>query len=389
MISRVRIVLGNSSLVCYPEAGGLWLYIAQYSLGLRALGHDVLWLEVYQKCGVPSRDQFLIDSFLNRIREHGLETQTVLLLSEKGANSFDIETAEPCGKSRAELKDFISSADLLWNFAGALRRPLLSRFKRRVLLDGDPGHLQVSALQYELGQSSHEVFLTAGCKIHDPDCEVPTLGLKWHSFPQFVYLPLWTVSPDPGPEAPFTSVTQWNWEELWWNERALSIAKREAYVRWVELPQRAGRPFQLAANIHPSDPAADRALLLRHGWTVVDPHVVAGTPAAYQEYIRSSRAEICCPKPIYRELRTGWFSDRSACYLAGGRPVLAEDTGFGDHFPTGRGLLVFKDLESAAAGVAEIDANYATHSRAAREFAEAYLDSRRCLTTMLEACELR
>jgi hypothetical protein len=238
-----------------------------------------------------------------------------------------------------------------------------------------------------MGQSNHHVFLTAGCKVHDPDCEIPTLGLKWHSFPQFVHLPMWPLAPDPGAQAPFTSVTQWNWEEIWWNDRPLSIAKRDAYVRIVELPRRSGRPFELAANIHPTDPARDRELLAANGWTVADPHQVATSPALYQEYIRRSRAEICCPKPIYRELRTGWFSDRSACYLATGRPVLAEDTGFAEHFPTGRGLLVFRNLEEAVAAVAEIDRNYAAHSRAAREFAEAYLDAQRCLAPMLDACD--
>ena len=384
MTSRVRIVLGNSSLVCYPEAGGLWTYFLQYPLGLVALGHDVLWLEIYTRCGVEARDRLLIDTFFLRMREQGLGDRVALLTVEKGNNPFDLDAAAVHGKTRLELKEFIGSADLLWNFASAVKPPLLSLFKRRALIDGDPGHLQVSALQYEMGQSQHEVFLTAGRKVHDADCEIPTLGLKWHSFPQFVYLPMWSVAPDPGPQAPFTSVTQWNWGEVWLKDRALSISKREAYLRVIELPHRTGRPFELAANIDPRD--TDRDLLSQNCWEVVDPHEIAITPAHYQNYIGSSRAEICCPKPIYRELKTGWFSDRSACYLASGRPVLAEDTGFGDHFPTGQGLILFRNLEEAVAGVAEIDANYAAHSRAAREFAETYLDSGRCLTAMLDAC---
>src|SRR5262249_12244454 len=152
-----------------------------------------------------------------------------------------------------------------------------------------------------------------------------------------------------------------------------------------ELPRRVGRPFRLAANIHPEDQTGDRELLNSRGWGLVHPHEVAGSPASYRDFIRKSRAELSCAKPIYSELKTGWFSDRSACYLASGRPVLAEDTGFGDHFPTGSGLVVFQNLEEAVAGVADIDANYARHSRAAREFAEEYLDSRRCLETMLAA----
>ena len=116
------------------------------------------------------------------------------------------------------------------------------------------------------------------------------------------------------------------------------------------------------------------------------PTRVAASPAVYADYVRRSRAEISCPKPIYRELKTGWLSDRSAAYLASGRPVLAEDTGLSDHLPTGEGLLMFRDLEEAVAGVAEIDAHYERHCRAARMFAEEHLDSGRCLSKMLALC---
>ncbi len=113
---------------------------------------------------------------------------------------------------------------------------------------------------------------------------------------------------------------------------------------------------------------------------------VAGTVSGYQRYLRRSRAEFGCPKPIHRALRTGWFSDRSACYLASGRPVLIEDTGLSDHLPTGEGLLVFRDIAEAVAGVEEIDRHYARHHRAARGLAQDVSDSRRCLPAMLAAC---
>ncbi|MGH7249329.1 MAG: glycosyltransferase family 1 protein, partial [Pseudomonadota bacterium] len=109
------------------------------------------------------------------------------------------------------------------------------------------------------------------------------------------------------------------------------------------------------------------------------------TPAAYREFILRSRAEILCPKPVFRELHTGWFSDRSVCYLASGRPVLAEETGFSDRLPVGRGLVSFNTLAEAADGVAAIDSSYAAHSRAAREMAEAYFSHSRCLEAMLSA----
>jgi hypothetical protein len=259
-------------------------------------------------------------------------------------------------------------------------------FKKRVLIDIDPGHLQVSSLSCDLETLHHDAFLTVGRKMHDADCEVPTLGMRWRRFSPFVYLPMWEQVADPGPQAPLTSVTQWNWDELMIGDRVVSIAKRDAYLRYIELPRNCQRPFELAANIRSDDRSGDRELLTQAGWRLNDPLTVAGSPEAYQKYIQQSRAEICCPKPIFRELRTGWFSDRSVSYLASGRPVLAEDTGFSESLPTGNGLLVFRDMEQAVAGVAEIDGNYRHHSQAARALAHDLFDSRKCLASMLEAC---
>ena len=152
-------------------------------------------------------------------------------------------------------------------------------------------------------------------------------GSPGHRFFRSVYLPWWPMAPDPGPQAPVTSVTQWTWEQLWWGDRVLSVSKRDAYLHYITLPHRVARPFELAVNLHPADQTGDRELLRDHGWRLADPSVVAGSLAAYRRYIRRSRAELSCPKPIHRDLRTGWFSDRSAAYLASGRPVLTEEYG--------------------------------------------------------------
>jgi hypothetical protein len=263
---------------------------------------------------------------------------------------------------------------------------VLPLFGRRAYVDGDPGIAQLSALDWDMGFQHHEVFLTTGMNLHAPGCEVPTLGLRWHPFPPVVHLPMWRPAPDPGPAAPFTSVTQWGWGEFWWNGRAIGADKRWAYLPYLDLPRATGLRFELAANIAPDDDTGDRELLLGHGWRLSDPHRVARSLPAYRSYIRRSRGEIGCCKPIYRELRTGWFSDRSACYLASGRPVLAEDTGFGDHLPAGEGLVAFTSLEEAAAGAAEIAGDWARHARAARAIAEEHLDARKVLPAMLEAC---
>jgi hypothetical protein len=383
--SRIRIVLANSSLVGYPEAGGHWMGFLQYLLGLHALGHDVFWLEIFHSTGDPTRDEKLRGIFFERMNRYGVGDRCILIENPKKTWLQSLDNVTTFGRSLVEINSIIDSADLLWNFAWALHPPLLLLFKRRVYIDIDPGVTQLSALSWNMGQNDHHVFLTVGRKLHESDCLVPTLELQWHSFPPLVYLPMWTVTPDPGATAPFTTVTQWNWKEIW-EEPAWSISKRSAYLRYLELPQKAGRPFQLAANIHPDDDTGDREMLREHGWQLVHPHEAAGSPSDYAKFISRSRAELCCPKPIYRELKTGWLSDRSACYLASGRPVLAEETGFGDHYPTGNGLLSFRDLDGAIAAVKEVDANYAHHSRAAREFAETHLDSAVWLKNMLEVC---
>jgi hypothetical protein len=274
----------------------------------------------------------------------------------------------------------------MWNFACAIHPPFLSRFRRKALIDVDPGHLQILASQYEFGLKQHDVHLTVGPNVPAPECGVPKLGLTWHTFLPFAYLPMWDASPDPGRDAPFTSITQWTWEELPFEGRMMSASKRAAYMRYLDLPKRAGRPFELAANVGETDPMHDREALADGGWRVVEPHSVVATPEAYRDYLRASRAEILCPKPLFREWRTGWFSDRSVCYMALGRPVLAEQTGFSDFVPTGRGVLAFRDTDEALAGVAEIDGNYEFHSRHARELAADLFNSDRQLSAMLAAC---
>jgi hypothetical protein len=400
MSRPLRIVLAGGFFANYPEGGGLWTGFLQYPLGLRALGHDAWWLELLTATGDPGLDRQRIEAFFARMTEHGLGDRCALLLMPKDTGTPDLDDVEPYRLGRPAIRELAESADLLWNFACALRPPLLTMFRHRVLVDGDPGHLHVSAIP-EFAIHDHHAFLTAGTKLHDPDCAVPTLGVRWRSFLPVVHLPRWAPAPDPGPDAPFTSVTHWTWEELWVDGRVLSVSKRMAYLRYLNLPIRTGRLFELAANISAGDSTAagaserarvtaeDRALLQRHGWRLVDPHHVAPSPAAYCGYLHRSRAEFGCVKQIHRELRTGWFSDRSAVYLASGRPVVFEDTGIGDHLPTGVGLVLFRELDDAVAAVAEIDRDYARHSRAARELAEGFLDARRCLPAMLDASSTR
>lgn len=385
---QVRIVLALPDLAGYPEGGGHWSVFIQYVLGLLDCGCDVYALETMASTGDAARDGQFIRTSLDRWTRYGFAGRYAVLLHQPSDRHPTLETVELFGLSMPDLKVIMKTADLLWNFCAALQQPLLSLFQRRVLVDLDPGILQISALDWDLCLQDHDVFLTVGLKMGDPDCEVPSLDQPWRTFVPFVYVPWWEVERPPGSGAPFTSITQWTWEEQWLGDRVLKSSKRDAYLRYLDLPHRARRPFELAANIDPLDETGDRETLLAHGWRLVHAHDVASSPEAYREYISRSRAEISCAKPIYRELRTGWLSDRSVAYLASGRPVLAEDTGFSDHLPAGEGLLTFRSMEEAVAGAAEIDGHYSHHSKAARALAEECFGSRRTLRAMLSACGL-
>lgn len=383
---RVRIILGNGSLANYPQGGGHWMVRLQYLLGLQDLGHDVFLISLLWSTGKKDQDLGLIKTFFRRFKHYGLQEKCILIYFEKGSDEQNLTHSTIYGMARRQLNEIIRDADLFWNDCCHIRQPLLGRFRNPVLIDLDPGHLQVSAMTVDMDIFEHRTFLSVGKKLNDPDCEVPALGIRWHTFTPFVYLPMWKHTVAPPKNTSFSSITHWGWGELWLNQRVLSISKRDAYLRYLELPKRTGRAFELAANIHPKDQTGDHELLESHGWKIIDPWKVAGSPSDYQDFIVNSSAEISCPKPIFRELKTGWFSDRSVCYLASGRPVLAEDTGCSDYLPSDKGLLFFTDLEEAVAGVSDIDAHYIQHTKAAREIAEDFFDSRKCLTNMLNAC---
>ena len=382
MKQRLRIVLASRFLIGYPEGGGHWSAFMQHLLGLDALGQDVFWLELYWP-GKDGRNPALERAFRERMDAAGFAGRWAIGVVKDG-DAQDLERLEIVGNEPARVRRAVQDADLLWNFACAIQSPLLERFRRRALVDGDPGIIHVSAEQYDMGVDKHDVLFTAGLNVGRHDCPVPTHGRTWHGFRQFIHLPAWPVPPPAPAGARYTSITQWAWGEIWHDGVSYSVSKRDAYMRFVDLPRRCAAAFELAANIDPRDPTGDLAQLRGGGWALVDPHAVAGGLEAYRVYIGRSRGEFCCPKPIYVEMRTGWFSDRSAGYLASGRPVIMQDTGLGSHMPVGQGLHTFCDLDSAVAAVEAVEADYAAQAAAARAFAQEHLAATRVLARMLE-----
>jgi hypothetical protein len=154
------------------------------------------------------------------------------------------------------------------------------------------------------------------------------------------------------------------------------------FRRFATLPRLSAERFEVALQIDAAD-VRDLELLRANGWSLADPQVAARDPWAYREYVQGSKAEFIVAKNMYVRSRSGWFSDRSACYLASGRPVLAQDTGFAELYPTGEGLLAFSELEEAREGAERIARDYARHARAARTLAEAHFDSSKVLGRLL------
>jgi glycosyltransferase involved in cell wall biosynthesis len=159
--------------------------------------------------------------------------------------------------------------------------------------------------------------------------------------------------------------------------------KAHEFRRFATLPRLASQTFEIALDIHPAD-HQDRHLLEHLGWRLSDPRVVAGHPSTFRDFVWRSGAEFSAAQGIYTATNSGWFSDRSVRYLASGKPVLVQDTGFRRNLPTGRGLLAFNTLEEAVAGAVSIRDRYEEHSAAARRIAESDFDSDRVLARVLE-----
>jgi hypothetical protein len=254
-----------------------------------------------------------------------------------------------------------------------------------VYLDLDPGFIQMWHVTgtSDMRFDAHNVFVTVGQAIGATDCTVPTAGREWIPTLQPVVLSHWPAAGAPAPDAPLTTVANWrgygsiDYNGTFYGQKAHSLR------RLMELPLRARQPIRLALGIHP-DEVRDLESLQRNGWQIVDPVTVTGTPDDYQRFVQQSWGELGIAKSGYVTSRCGWFSDRSACYLASGRPVIAQDTGFARYLPTGEGLFSFATSDDVIAAIDTIRLDYPTHSRAARMLAEEHFDSRKVLGSLID-----
>jgi hypothetical protein len=314
--------------------------------------------------------------FRSVMGEFGFEQDSALLVAG---------TQRTVGLSYEELRGVARSADVLINISGTLAdEELTGSIPRRVYLDLDPTFNQLwhESNACDMRFRGHTHFVTIGLAIGQPDCLVPTCGLPWITTPQPVVLSHWPVARRIIHDA-FTTVGQWRSYGSIEHEGIFYGQKAHSFRRFIALPTLTSERILPALAIHP-DERNDLAALAAHGWQWLDPARVAGTPADYRRFIRGSRAEIGIAKSGYVASRCGWLSDRSLCYLASGRPVLAQETGFSPFIPAGEGLLVFESVDDILDGIEELRSNYARHARAARAVAEESFDSDKVLTRLLD-----
>jgi len=389
---KLRIVV-TGLIAQHPLGGVTWDYV-QYPLGLARMGHDVWYLEdsgewPYDVRGSGGRASAVSDCRANL--EHLESVMDRVGLADRWMFRCPIGSTW-FGVPDAQRRSVLESADLLINVSGTLNRPEEYRSVRRLAyIDSDPVFTQVKiasgAGRFPGRVGQHDVHFSFGERVADADeADVPRTGFDWQPTRQPIVLSEWR-SADPPTRSTFTTVLNWaSYRAETFNGRRYG-QKNIEFDRFIDLPKRvAPTPLELAVKgVHRrGKPTAPVERLLRHGWRVVSPDDVCPDFDSYRDYIASSRGEWSVAKHGYVLGQVGWFSCRSACYLAAGRPVVVQDTGFSDVLPVGEGIVAFRTFDEAVDALAEVESKYERHARAACELAEEYFDSTRVLGELID-----
>ena len=376
-------------LVRYPLGGYAWQAL-HFLAGFRALGCEVFFYEdtaYYADAYVPGAATMQTSDY-----GYGLQAAAAFLGAHgfAGAWAFwDAGADRYFGASAERTRAALADADLFVNLAGVNRVPVERRPRAvSAYVDLDPSYTQLRLAQGDAGLaalvSEHELQFTLGENIGTPACRIPSGGFHWQPIRQPVASELWDPLPV-DPDAPFTTVGKWDatGRDVTFQGEVFGWRKRTEWFRFLDLPHATGQRFRVAMDVasRPDDLARLRAM----GWEIVDPLAVSCDPHVYRDFIRNSRGEFTVAKDVNIRLRSGWFSDRSACYLAAGRPVVNQDTGFDEQLPVGEGLFTFRSPAEAVAAFATIAEDYPRHCRAARALALEYFAPARVLATLVGA----
>jgi hypothetical protein len=358
----------------YPFGGVTWCSL-MYLLGLRDLGHDVFYVEDTGEC--------IYDPIQNaRTEDPGYGTAYIHAALEPFGlgDRWSLVNYDGAyhGAPRETVQAFCADADLFINLSGGswFWRDEYARIPRRLFIDSDPVFTQLAlakgdAWYVEFFQRFDHLF-TFGANIGTPASDVPTAGFTWHKTWQPVVTRLWRPDHPPRHDR-LTTVMTWRIESF----ADVDGNKDKEFVKFIDLPSRTTRQFELAVN-------GPQTLLRQFGWQTVDAMAVSRTLWDYRAFIQASHGEFGVAKHAYVAHRSGWFSDRTECYLAAGRPAIVQDTGWSRHLPCGEGLLAFTSPDDALEAIEHLAQDYARHARRAAEIAGDCFDAAVVLPRLLE-----
>ena len=387
MKEKLRIIV--TGLIGSIPTAGLTLHYLQYVLGLKKLGHNVLYLEDVGGWYVDTTADRYYDPRVNPDEESILP---ISYLSDV-MHSFDLDgswsyidhNSVSHGLSKANLDKYIKSADILINITDfGTARDEYTKIPKRAFIDTDPGFLQFriangSDYESEVLNSYSSVFSFAH-NIGDSDCKIPTLGLNWLPTQQPIYIEFWENNSTNVSNNAFTTILKWSvYKSVEYKGEEYGLKDIE-FLKYIELPKYSIRELEIATiGIPPVDN------ITNFGWKIKSAPEICSTIQSYKKYIQSSIGEWSVAKNCYVKSNSGWFSERSAAYLASGRPVLLQETGYSKWLPTGNGVLAFENLNEAVEGIENVSNNYEIHCKEARSISIEYFNSEKVLRELIQS----
>jgi hypothetical protein len=378
----VIIVLGR---ICHDAVAGAVWHFLNYLLGFERLGFKTYYVEWGDKW-VPNPLDRSQDLEFPRVlvgdvlRRYGFGERWICQANHI-QQGFTYGPILP-----SSLPELYRRAEALINVSGThILNDEQMECKRRVYLETDPGIPQIRLSEGDKNLASalqnHTHLFTFAENINSPDCLLPQTSFSYHTTRQPVVMGEW-ATPLKNGQSRFTTIAKWakTGKNVQFQGDTYRWSKRDALHQYIDLPQRCPETLELALSKATND---DLTLLHEHGWRTTDALSVSSSLSGYRDYIRESRGEFTIAKDQYVRLRTGWFSDRSACYLAAGKPVVTQDTGFTVSLPTGDGLFGFRTPEDALSAFESIRSNYEYHCRAAQEISREYFNADKVLGNIL------
>ena len=388
-MSRKKIIVMGFMGSC-PIAGVIWQHI-HYIVGLQELGHEVYYIEdsariPYNPVGFDTTEDTtyagqVLDTLAKRYGFDGRWSFCPRYLPNPAAGTLGIPLSR--------VRELYVEADAILNVCGSQEfNEDLLKSDRILYVESDPGVEQIKVDQGNQGTldylQRHHALFTFGENIGSPEFPVPLHGLKWLPTRQPVVTSLWYQPDTPPPSAVFTSVANWSTsgkKDILWNGENYLWSKSLEFMKFSPAPVACGESFQLATDIKNS---VERDLFLSQNWSLVLPHLLSSDYDSYVGYIQSSKGEFTVAKDQYVRLNTGWFSDRTACYLAAGRPAITQETGFTRHYGNSGGLFAYTTIDEIVEAVREINSDYKKHCKLAHELACEVFEARKVLSSMLE-----